>query len=182
MNKSVNFQNVRNMTEVNNDICLTILALINGIFSFQDLPLTGAPNIYVGKRNFIHQLMDVALLMANVSQLKALLSIDSSDKYFYPLLVFIILSITLQVVFTVTMLLIWSIEKGLEERAIKAHTSTSSDRDSVFGEHELKEVDKKKKLLADRLDKLGNILVLSIIVSNVFITGFGVEPHSEENG
>ena len=50
---------------------------------------TGAPNI--GKRNFIHQLMDVALLMATVSQLKALLSTDSGDKYFYPLLHHIVL-------------------------------------------------------------------------------------------
>ena len=146
---------------------------------FQDLPLTGAPNIYVGKRNFIHQLMDVALLMANVSQLKALLSIDSSDKYFYPLLVFIILSISFQVVFTVTMLLIWSIEKGLEERTAKAQTT--SDRGSIVIDSELKEIDEKKKILADRLDKAGNILVLSIIVSNVFITGFGVEPHGSGN-
>ena len=113
--------------------------------------------------------------MANVSQLKALLSIDATDKYFYPLLVFIILSISLQVVFTITMLLIWSIEKGLEERTAKAQKN--SDEGSNVVENEMKEVDEKKKVLANRLDKIGNILVLSIIVSNVFITGFGVEPH-----
>ena len=123
--------------------------------------------------------MDVALLMANVSQLKALLSIDSGDKYFYPLLVFIIMSISLQVIFTVTMLLIWSIEKGLEDRAKTA--KDPSQRGSIVVETELSEIDEKKRALADRLDKLGNILVLSIIVSNVFITGFGVEPHDTGN-
>ena len=153
------------------------MSLIQSIFCLpQDLP-TGGPNIYVGKRNFIHQLMDVALLMANVSQLKALLSIDSDDKYFYPLLIFIILSISLQVIFTVTMLLIWSIEKGLEERTKEVH----HPNDKVINETELSEIDEKKKILANRLDKFGNILVLSIIVSNVFITGFGVEPHEGGN-
>ena len=122
--------------------------------------------------------MDVALLMANVSQLKALLSIDSGDKYFYVLLVFIILSISLQVIFTVTMLVIWSIEKGLEERTKKAQ-ELSHQRGSVYVETELSETDEKRKVLADRLDKLGNVIVFAIIVSNVFITGFGVEPHAK---
>ena len=122
--------------------------------------------------------MDVALLMANVSQLKALLSIDSGDKYFYVLLVFIILSISLQVIFTVTMLVIWSIEKGLEERTKKTQ-ELSHQRGSVYLETELSETDEKRKVLADRLDKLGNVIVFAIIVSNVFITGFGVEPHAK---
>ena len=113
--------------------------------------------------------------MANVSQLKALLSIDSGDKYFYVLLVFIIMSISLQVLFTVTMLVIWSIEKGLEERTKKAQEV--SQRGSIVVETELSETDEKRKILADRLDKFGNVIVFAIIVSNVFITGFGVEPH-----
>lgn len=59
--------------------------------------MSETPNIYVGKRNFIHQLMDVALVMANVSQLKSLLSMENKDKYYYPIFVFIIMSIGLQV-------------------------------------------------------------------------------------
>ena len=120
--------------------------------------------MYVGKRNFIHQLMDVALLMANVSQLKALLSLDTSDKYYIPLFIFIGASILLQVIFTISMLAIWSIEKNLEEHG-------SEHPNKVYPD------DKRKQLVADRLDKIGNILVLLIIVSNVFITGLGVEPH-----
>lgn len=124
--------------------------------------------MYVGKRNFIHQLMDVALMMANVSQLKSLLSMDTTDKYFYPLFVFITGSILLQVIFTVCMLIIWSIEKKLEE-----HTEEKAHLD-----HPL---DESRRVLAERLDKVGNLLVLMIIVSNVFITGFGVESHSKDN-
>ena len=54
------------------------------------------------------------------------------------------------------MLLIWSIERGLEERTTKAQTT--SDRGSIVIDSELKENDEKKKVLADRLDKVGNIL------------------------
>ena len=63
------------------------------------------------------------------------------------------------------MLVIWSIEKKLEE-----HSSEVPQKD--YPE------DGKKKVIAERLDKMGNILVLLIIVSNVFITGLGVEPHA----
>ncbi|XP_060597092.1 uncharacterized protein LOC132751013 [Ruditapes philippinarum] len=133
---------------------------------FKDLESTGAPNIYVGKRNFIHQLMDVALLMANVSQLKSLLSMDKGDKYYFILLAFICCSIVLQVVFTVCMLIIWSIEKKLQE-----HLAESPKENHP--------VDESRRILSERLDKFGNILVLLIIVSNVFITGFGVEEHGD---
>lgn len=108
--------------------------------------------------------MDVALLMANVSQLKSLLSMDEGDKYFYILLAFICLSIVLQVVFTICMLVIWSIERKIQEHL----TETPKEN------HPL---DDKRRILAERLDKVGNVLVLLIIVSNVFITGFGVEEH-----
>ncbi|XP_052811728.1 ninjurin-1-like [Mya arenaria] len=133
--------------------------------SFKDI--SDHPNMYVGKRNFIHQLMDVALVMANVSQLKSLLSINDKDKYFYALLVFILLSITLQVIFTVCMLIIWSIEKKLDE-----HAQDTSPAAHVN--------DRRNRIISERLDKIGNILVLLVIVSNVFVTGFGVEPHLKD--
>lgn len=134
---------------------------------FKDLESTGAPNIYVGKRNFIHQLMDVALLMANVSQLKSLLTMDQGDKYYYMILAFICCSIVLQVLFTISMLIIFSIERKLQEH----QTETPKEK------HPL---DDRRRVLAERLDKFGNVLVLLIIVSNVFITGFGVEEHGLE--
>ncbi|KAH3730536.1 ninjurin-1-like [Dreissena polymorpha] len=129
--------------------------------------MSETPNIYVGKRNFIHQLMDVALVMANVSQLKSLLSMENKDKYYYPIFVFIIMSIGLQVIFTICMLIIWSIEKKLDEH--KADT-TAAVHDN----------DRRQRLIEERLDKFCNILVLLVIVSNVFITAFGVEPHGGE--
>ncbi|XP_052244955.1 ninjurin-1-like isoform X2 [Dreissena polymorpha] len=119
------------------------------------------PNIYVGMRNFIHQLMDVALVMANVSQLKTLLSLENKDKYYYPIFVFILMSIGLQDIFTICVLMIWSIEKKLDEHK---------------ADHNAHKNDRRQRLIEERLDKFCNILVLLIIVSNVFITAFGVEP------
>jgi len=69
-----------------------------------------------------------------------------------------------QVVFTVCMLVIWSIEKKLEEHA-------KDDKPDAHPN------DRRNRIISERLDKAGNILVLLVIVSNVFITGFGVEPH-----
>lgn len=126
----------------------------------KDLERTGAPNIYAGKRNFIHQLMDVALLMANVSQLRSLLSMDKEDKYFFIIFAFICCSILLQVVFTLCMLIVVSIERKIHEHLI---------------ENPKEPLDEKRRIIAERLDNAGNILVLLIIVSNVFITGFGIE-------
>ena len=126
----------------------------------------------MGKRNFIHQLMDVALLMANVSQLKALL-VSGHNEYFAFLLTFICLSISLQVVFTICMLVIWSIEHKLEEKT-RAATGSGSPRPTLNPNDE-RDDKRKKEAWADRLDKTGNVLVLFIIVSNVFVAGFGVE-------
>ncbi|XP_045199182.2 ninjurin-2-like [Mercenaria mercenaria] len=122
-----------------------------------------APNAYVGKRNFIHQLMDVALMMANVSQLKALLA-SENNKYYYLLLTFICMSIGLQVIFTICMLVIWSVEKTLEEQS----------KPEILPKEPGPQIER-KKWLAQWLDRSGSILVLFIIVSNVFIAGFGVE-------
>lgn len=105
-------------------------------------------------------------MMANVSQLKALLV--SSNKYFAVLLTFICLSITLQVVFTICMLAIWSIEKKLESKTAENPGALESK-------------DERLKTWAERLDRLGNVLVLFIIVSNVFVTGFGVEDQGADN-
>ncbi|KAH3730512.1 ninjurin-1-like [Dreissena polymorpha] len=146
---------------------------------FKDLTVATAPNIYVGKRNFIHQLMDVALMMANVSQLKALLVAPRGD-YFLLLLSFICLSIVLQVLFTICMLVIWSIEKNLEEKTTRAAYDAPTGNGPVPSTLILNKEDEGRKLLANRLDRFGNVLVLFIIVSNVFVTGFGVEGGRHE--
>ncbi|XP_060558847.1 ninjurin-2-like [Ruditapes philippinarum] len=130
----------------------------------KDEPDKNVPqNAYVMKRNFIHKLMDVALLMANVSQLKALVA-SGNNQYYYLLLTFICMSIGLQLVFTICMLVISAIEKTLEEyhqqECLQESTSPKME---------------KKKWLADMLDRASSVLVLFIIVSNVFIAGFGVE-------
>lgn len=105
-------------------------------------------------------------MMANVSQLKALLASQNND-YFLLLLTFICLSICLQVVFTICMLIIWSIEKRLEDDSKSELPPAPCPKSE------------KKKWLANWLDRAGSILVLFIIVSNVFIAGFGVENHKD---
>ena len=139
---------------------------------YQDAFNRPAPNIYVGKRNFIHQLMDVALLMANVSQLKALL-VSGRGEYFSLLLTFICLSISLQVAFTICMIVIQAFEKQVEDLATKATECEHGQKTQNIEELECKH--KRNEVWCYRLDKVSNILVLFIIVANVFVAGFGVE-------
>ncbi|KAL4233472.1 Ninjurin 1 [Mactra antiquata] len=137
-------------------------------------PELSGQNVYVGKRNFIHQMMDVALLMANVSQLKALLN-SNDNNYFDLLFVVIVLSLTLQVIFAIVMITIFAFEKSIEDNDIKDDNDTDPEKD----EPRLSKLEiRKRKTAVSVLDRCGNILVLGIIVSNVFITGFGVGQHT----
>jgi hypothetical protein len=62
------------------------------------------------------------------------------------------------------MLVIWSVEKTLEKQI---ETKPNEDDPQI----------KRKERIATWLDRTGSVLVLFVIVSNVFIAGFGIESH-----
>ncbi|XP_070304277.1 ninjurin-1 isoform X1 [Salvelinus sp. IW2-2015] len=55
-------------------------------------------NHYATKKSVAQSMLDVALLMANSSQLKTVLYMESQYRFYKPLIVLLSMSITLQVV------------------------------------------------------------------------------------
>jgi hypothetical protein len=68
-------------------------------------------SIYDRKKTFAEGLLDVAILIANATQLKAVVSNGPSNKYYIPLLVLISLSIVIQLIVAAMLLIIGATEK-----------------------------------------------------------------------
>ena len=70
---------------------------------------------YSQKKTMAEGLLDVGLLVANASQLKALLDRGPSHDYYYPLLVLLLLSILVQVTIGFLLLFLGTTESNLEK-------------------------------------------------------------------
>ncbi|KAI1892943.1 hypothetical protein AGOR_G00138710 [Albula goreensis] len=104
-------------------------------------------NHYANKKSAAESMLDIALLMANASQLKAVLE-QGPDFTFYTTLVSLIsISIILQVI--VGILLIFIVKWNLN--------------------------DERKHFKLNVLENIATGLVFIIVVINVFITAFGVQ-------
>ncbi|XP_053339092.1 ninjurin-1 [Clarias gariepinus] len=100
-------------------------------------------NHYATKKSTAQSMLDVALLMANSSQLKT--ALQEGPEYRVHLITLIILSITLQVF--VGFLLIFIVKHNLN--------------------------DEKKQTKLNMLNNLATVFVLVILLVNVFITALG---------
>ncbi|KAM4562538.1 ninjurin-1 [Odontesthes bonariensis] len=103
-------------------------------------------NHYTNKKSAAESMLDVALLMANASQLKALLDQGPNFSFYAPTLILIGISLCLQV--TVGVLLIFTVQWNLN--------------------------DEQKHWRLNFMENLATGLVFIIMVVNVFITAFGV--------
>ncbi|WAR25993.1 NINJ2-like protein [Mya arenaria] len=102
---------------------------------------------YNTKKTLAEGLLDIGLLVANATQLKTLLCLGSAAEYYYPNLVFISLSVTLQIVTGALLLVLGGIEgKHLEERRN-----------------------------VNRLNNVIVGFVFAITVINVFVAAFGIK-------
>ncbi|KFV39949.1 NINJ1 protein, partial [Rostratula benghalensis] len=110
-------------------------------------------NHYANKKSAAESMLDIALLMANASQLKAVMEQGPSFSFYIPLIILISLSLTLQVM--VGVLLIFLVKYDLNNPA------------------------KHGKL--DFLNNLATGLVFIIVVVNIFITAFGVQKPVAES-
>ncbi|KAM9342437.1 ninjurin-1 [Pholidichthys leucotaenia] len=107
-------------------------------------------NHYANKKSAAESMLDVALLMANASQLKALLEQGPTFSFYIPSITLISISLCLQV--TVGILLIFIVRWDLN--------------------------DEQKHQRLNLMESLATGLVFIIVVVNVFITAFGVHrPH-----
>ncbi|XP_069045574.1 ninjurin-1 isoform X1 [Lepisosteus oculatus] len=104
-------------------------------------------NHYANKKSAAESMLDVALLMANASQLKAVIEQGSSFEFYIPLIILISISLTLQVI--VGVLLIFIVRYNLN--------------------------DENKQVRLNHLNNIATGLVFIIVVVNIFITAFGVQ-------
>uniref|UniRef100_A0A3B3QXX1 Ninjurin 1 n=1 Tax=Paramormyrops kingsleyae TaxID=1676925 RepID=A0A3B3QXX1_9TELE len=104
-------------------------------------------NHYANKKSAAESMLDVALLMANASQLKAVLEQGPDFVFYYPLVVLVSISLGLQII--VGILLIFIVKWDLN--------------------------DVSKHFRLNVLENIATALVFIIVVVNVFITAFGVQ-------
>ncbi|NXV06102.1 NINJ1 protein, partial [Cettia cetti] len=109
-------------------------------------------NHYANKKSAAESMLDIALLMANASQLKAVMEQGPSFSFYIPLITLISLSLTLQIM--VGVLLIFLVK------------------------YDLNNPEKHGKL--NFLNNLATGLVFIIVVVNIFITAFGVQKPAAE--
>ncbi|TNM88853.1 hypothetical protein fugu_005107 [Takifugu bimaculatus] len=104
-------------------------------------------NHYANKKSAAESMLDVALLMANASQLKAVMEQGPEFSFYTPLIVLISASLILQIL--VGVLLIFIVKWDLNDES------------------------KHNKL--NILENVSTAFVFVIVVVNVFITAFGVQ-------
>ncbi|XP_064417134.1 ninjurin-2-like isoform X1 [Latimeria chalumnae] len=104
-------------------------------------------NHYATKKSLAESMLDVALLMANASQLKAVLEQGPSFQYYITLIVLISISLFIQVI--IGGLLIVIVRRNLN--------------------------DTNKQQGLDHLNNIVIVLVLFVVIINIFITAFGVQ-------
>ncbi|CAG9583431.1 unnamed protein product [Danaus chrysippus] len=112
------------------------------------IPGTSIPdvNTYQQKKNLAQGMMDLALLSANANQLRYVLESASSHPYYYPSLVFISLSIVLQIAVGVGLIM-----------------------NSRYNVKDEKDICK-----ADKINNMTVLGVFLVTIVNVFITSFSV--------
>ncbi|XP_062327599.1 ninjurin-1-like [Osmerus eperlanus] len=103
-------------------------------------------NHYANKKSAAESMLDVALLMANASQLKAVLE-QGPGPFYIPLVTLISLSLTMQIL--VGILLIFIVKWNLNDQSMHFRLNV--------------------------LENIATVLVFIIVIVNVFITAFGVQ-------
>ncbi|XP_029359093.1 ninjurin-1 [Echeneis naucrates] len=107
-------------------------------------------NRYANKKSAAESMLDVALLMANASQLKAVMEQGPEFTFYVPLIILISISLILQIV--VGILLIFIVKWNLNDESMHYKLNIMENLTTAF--------------------------VFIIVVINVFITVFGVQrPH-----
>ncbi|XP_039369813.1 ninjurin-2 isoform X1 [Mauremys reevesii] len=133
--------------------CLMFVQCCNGL----DFSHTGNPgsrrdnpiniNHYATKKSVAESMLDVALFMANVTQLKAVLEQGVSFQYYATLISLISISLFFQVVIGILLIIIARLN--------------------------LNDVSKQHRL--NVLNNTATALIFITVILNIFITGFGVQ-------
>uniref|UniRef100_A0A3Q3F576 Ninjurin 1 n=1 Tax=Labrus bergylta TaxID=56723 RepID=A0A3Q3F576_9LABR len=108
-------------------------------------------NHYATKKTAAQSMLDVALLMANSSQMKTVLYVGPHYRFYLPLIVLLSLSITLQVI--VGLLLVF-----------------------IAVKYDLNDVRKHAKL--NWMNNVATVFVFFTVLINIFITALGFEGYA----
>ncbi|XP_067288250.1 ninjurin-1 [Pseudorasbora parva] len=109
-------------------------------------------NHYANKKSAAESMLDIALLMANASQLKTVVELGPTFSFYTPLISLISISLILQII--VGVLLIFIVKWNLN--------------------------DSRKHFILNLLENIVTALVFIIVVVNIFITAFGVQRPDEK--
>ncbi|KAI3370055.1 hypothetical protein L3Q82_024856, partial [Scortum barcoo] len=104
-------------------------------------------NHYANKKSAAESMLDVALLMANASQMKAVMEQGPEFAFYVPLIILISISLILQIVVGVLLIFIFKWNLNDERMHYKLNI----------------------------LENIATAFVFIIVVVNVFITAFGVQ-------
>ncbi|CAG5120806.1 unnamed protein product [Candidula unifasciata] len=130
-------------------------------------------------------LMDVALMMANISQLRTLLTAGVKMDYYITLIALVILSLALQLLFALLIFVMWTREsdqhrkdeylKTLRNVIEVTKLGSTADKEKARDLLVRKQEDYNEDRLTSHLNYITMILVFAITVVNMFITGFGIK-------
>ncbi|KAG8007777.1 Ninjurin-1 [Nibea albiflora] len=135
-------------------LCVMLMSLF--VFVCVQVPLRGHSrrherplnmNHYANKKSAAESMLDVALLMANASQLKAVLEHGPGSSFYVPLIALISISLILQIL--VGVLLIFIVKWDLNDESMHYRLNI--------------------------LENVATAFVFIIVVVNVFVTAFGVQ-------
>ncbi|XP_042265397.1 ninjurin-1 [Thunnus maccoyii] len=107
-------------------------------------------NHYATKKSAAQSMLDVALLMANSSQLKTILYVGPQYRFYIPVIVLLSVSISLQVI--VGLLLVFIVKYDLN--------------------------DMRKHAKLNWMNNVATVFVFFTVLVNVFITALGFEGHA----
>nr|XP_020466392.1 ninjurin-1-like [Monopterus albus] len=116
-------------------------------------PTTMNMNHYANKKSAAESMLDVALLLANASQLKAVLEQGANLSFYAPIITLISISLCLQVI--VGLLLIFIVHWNLN--------------------------DEQRHWRLNTVENVATGLVFIIVVVNIFITAFGINRLNRSN-
>ncbi|XP_059169685.1 ninjurin-1-like isoform X2 [Physella acuta] len=136
-------------------------------------------NQFLVRKMASQALMDVALMMANISQLRTLVVAGPDNmEYFYALITLVGFSLAAQIIFAILIFIIWVRESDQHQRheyltSLQKRPNTGANNSSVTPE-ELDE-DFRQQRITNHLNYVTMVLVFTITVANMFITGFGIK-------
>jgi hypothetical protein len=147
-------------------------------------PLMSA-NQYSMRKTASQALMDVALMMANISQLRTLLTAGESMEYSTLLIVMVALSLGCQVIFAILISIIWMRESEQHQKdeylnTLREVTEANNGAVKMIKDKNRNSLLRRQQsfqghVLTSHLNYISMVLVFTITVINMFITGFGIK-------